>query len=159
MIQLAERLSKEVDSPRERIFHTAEYVSTTCHYSLDVGEFTSDQPVAEFLFEKKRGWCEFFAGATAVLLRLQGVPARYVGGFNVIPSNRVGDHYVVRESDSHAWVEAYVPEQGWVEVDPTPAAEYEELHADLGGGWFQEALESLKAKGTTIYGAMKLIKR
>jgi hypothetical protein len=151
LIELAERLSKEVESPRERIFRTAKYVSTTCHYSLDVGEFTSDQPVAEFLFEKKRGWCQFFAGATAVLLRLQDVPARYVEGFNVIPSNRVGDHYVVRESDSHAWVEAYVPEQGWIEVDPTPAAEYEALHADLGGGWFKEVLESLKARFSELW--------
>jgi hypothetical protein len=151
LIELAEQLSKEAESPRERIFSTAEYVSSACHYSLDVGEFTSDQPVAEFLFEKKRGWCQFFASATAVLLRLQGVPARYVGGFNVIPSNRVGDHYVVRESDSHAWVEAYVPEQGWVEVDPTPAAEYEELHADLGGGRLKETLESLKARFSELW--------
>ena len=151
LVELAGRLSGEAMSPRERIDRTAEYVSTTCHYSLDVGEFTSDQPVAEFLFEKKRGWCEFFASATAVLLRLQGVPARYVGGFNVIPSNRVGDHYVVRESDSHAWVEAYVPGQGWVEVDPTPAAEYEELHADLGGGWFKETWESLKARFSELW--------
>jgi hypothetical protein len=129
----------------ERLHRTVGYVTSAAHYSLDVGEFQTQQPVAEFLFEKKRGYCEYFASAAAVLLRLQGVPTRYIGGFSVIESNRSGDHFVVRESDSHAWIEAYIPGKGWVEADPTPAAEYESLHADLSGGWLAETLERMTA--------------
>jgi hypothetical protein len=145
LIELAGQLAEGAPTAEERLRRTVGYVASAAHYSLDVGKFQSRQPVAEFLFEKKRGYCEYFASAAAVLLRLQGVPTRYIGGFNVIESNRSGDHFVVRESDSHAWIEAYIPGKGWVEADPTPAAEYESLHADLSGGWLAEILELVTA--------------
>jgi hypothetical protein len=145
LIELAGRLAEGAPTAEERLHRTVAHVASAARYSLDVGEFQTGQPVAEFLFEKKRGYCEYFASAAAVLLRLQGVPTRYVGGFNVIESNRSGDHYVVRESDSHAWIEAYIPGKGWVEADPTPAAEYESLHANLSSGWLAESLERLAA--------------
>ncbi len=116
-----------------------------------MGEFQTDQPVAEFLFEKKRGYCEYFATSAALLLRLQGIPTRYVSGFNVIETNREGDHYVVRESDAHAWIEAYLPDRGWVEYDPTPSDEYEELHAGLGKGWIREVLERLRVEVSELW--------
>ena len=81
------------------------------------------------MFDKKRGYCEYFASAAAVLLRLQGVPTRYVTGFSMDAAEFVGGHYVVRESDAHAWIEAYIPGRGWVEADPTPAGDYAAVHA------------------------------
>ena len=80
-----------------------------------------------------------------MLLRLEGVPTRYVTGFNVQDGNRQGNHYVVRESDAHAWDEVYLPGKGWVEVDPTPESEYAALHSDLEGGWLATAVEGLAA--------------
>lgn len=106
-----------------------------------MGTFHTSQPVAEFLFEKKKGYCQYFASAAAVLLRLEGVPTRYVSGFHVTENNRVGNHYLVREMDAHAWVESYIPGKGWVQVDPTPGAEYNSLHAALSQGWLARALE------------------
>ncbi len=143
---LAARLATGNPAPEERVRRTVEFVQSQCHYSLTVGKFKSHQPVAEFLFEKKQGYCEYFASATAVLLRLEGVPCRYVTGFNVQQGNRGGGHFVVREADAHAWIEAYLPGRGWVETDPTPEAEYDALHANLKGGWFDDAVEWVEAE-------------
>lgn len=84
------------------------------------------------------------ATAAAQLLRLQGVPCRYVTGFNVSLGNRRGDHYVVREKDAHAWIEVYLPGKGWVEVDPTPPEEYEALTAQA-GDWLESLTEGVRA--------------
>src|SRR5205814_8379510 len=113
--------------------------------SLQVGKFATRQPVAEFVFDKKRGYCEYFASAAAVLLRLQGVPARYVTGFSMDAAARVGGHYVVRESDAHAWIEAWIPGRGWVEADPTPAGDYAAVHGDAASG-FERVVEWIKGR-------------
>jgi hypothetical protein len=144
---LAERLKAGANSPAERIQKTLNYLQSQCQYSLKVGRFHTTQPVAEFLFEKRRGYCEYFASSAAVLLRLQGIPSRYVTGFNLQDGNREGSHYVVREADAHAWIEAYLPSEGWVEIDPTPESEYAALHAHRHDGWLQASLERL----ATIY--------
>ncbi len=146
--ELAAQFGKGARSAEERIERTVRFLQSTCQYSLDVGSFHSRQPVAEFVFEKKKGYCEYFASAAALLLRLQGVPTRYVTGYNVGEGNRQGDHYVVRGLDAHAWVEAYVARQptGWLEVDPTPEAEYLSLHANLQEGWWDSFSEWVGAK-------------
>ena len=148
--ELAARLSEGAAKSEERIQRTLALVSRECHYSLELGKFRSKQPVAEFFFEKKRGYCQYFASAAALLLRLQGVPTRYVSGFHVTEDNRTGDHYVIRDLDAHAWIECYLPGRGWVAADPTPAAEYEALHAGIGRGWPESAAEWVKAKGSEL---------
>lgn len=137
---LAQRLAGEAGSPEERLRHTVQFVQNECRCSLEVGKFHSQDPVEEFLFEKKRGYCEYFASAAAVLLRLQGIPCRYVTGFSVQEWNRKGGHFVVREADAHAWVEAYLPNQGWLEADPTPEAEYA-ARARFETGWHEDLKE------------------
>ncbi len=143
--ELAERISTSARNDRERLDKTLGWIGHECRYSLDVGAFRSDQPVAEFLFEKKRGYCEYFASGAALLLRLQGVPTRYVSGFSVRDSNRRGDHYLVRASDSHAWIETWLEGVGWVEADPTPAAQYDALRAGSRDGWLARTWEALSA--------------
>ena len=134
LLALAQQLSSGAVSDRERIDRTRDWLGRELHYSLDVGAFRTGQPLAEFLFEKKRGYCEYFASAAALLLRLQGVPTRYVAGFNVRDQNRHGGYYLVRMSNAHAWIEAWVDGVGWVECDPTPAAQYDALRADQRDG-------------------------
>ena len=87
-------------------------------YDASMESSTSD-PLAEFLFERRRGHCELFAAAMAVLLRASGVPARTVGGFYGGTRSPEGG-YVVRLAAAHAWVEVFVPGIGFVAVDPTP---------------------------------------
>lgn len=129
---LAETLAAGDPPAATKVARTLEYLGRECRYSLEVGAFASRQPVAEFVFDKKRGYCEYFASAAAVLLRLQGVPARYVTGFSMDSAEMVGGHYVVRESDAHAWIEAWIPGRGWVEADPTPAGDYAAVHSRRG---------------------------
>jgi len=139
--ELAARLAEGASSPEEKVKRTVDHLQQSYHYSLKVGSFHTKQPVAEFLFEKKQGFCQYFAAAAAVLLRLEGVPTRYVSGFHVAENNRNGNHYVVRELDAHAWVESYIPGKGWVQADPTPAEEYGALYAGFSRGWFDRAME------------------
>jgi transglutaminase-like putative cysteine protease len=76
------------------------------------------EPLDAFLFRDHAGYCQHFAGATALLLRLGGVPARVVAGFS--PGSRDGATHVIRDFDAHSWVEVYFPRLGWVTFDPTP---------------------------------------
>jgi transglutaminase-like putative cysteine protease len=80
------------------------------------------EPVDDFLFESKRGHCEFFSSAMALMLRAVGIPSRNVTGFGSGTYNEYGGFYVVRQGDAHSWVEAYIEGKGWVTFDPTPAA-------------------------------------
>ena len=142
---LAAQLGADARTEEERIARTLEYLGRELHYSLSPGKFQSRQPIAEFVFEKKKGYCEYFASAAAALLRLQGVPTRYVSGFAPSEQSRIAGHFVVRESHAHAWIEALVPGRGWVEVDPTPAAQLADFRAGQEERWFGRAWDWLTA--------------
>ena len=133
----------DVSTP-DRLDRVVAYFQAGYRYSLDVGSFRTKDPVAEFVFDKKKGYCEYFATATTLLLRLSGVPARYVTGYAVRSFQRSGSYYVVRDADAHAWAEAWVPGRGWVEVDATPAGDYEAMHGGV-------AAEGLLARLQAIY--------
>lgn len=92
-------------------------------YDLNSPSTRSKTPLEDFLFESKRGHCEFYSTAMAVMLRTVGVPTRNVTGFVGGTYNRFGRFYVVRQGDAHSWVEAFVPEKGWVTFDPTPPSD------------------------------------
>ena len=77
--------------------------------------------VDEFLLQTKQGFCEHYAGSFVFLLRAAGVPARVVTGYQGNEYNALGNYYIVRQSDAHAWAEAWLPERGWVRYDPTAA--------------------------------------
>ncbi len=78
-------------------------------------------PVDYFLFDARYGYCEMFATAAALMLRSQGIPTRLVTGYDPGEYNPTLDQTIVRESDAHAWIEAFFPGHGWVPVDPTPS--------------------------------------
>ncbi|MEM1349600.1 MAG: DUF3488 and transglutaminase-like domain-containing protein, partial [Myxococcota bacterium] len=99
------------------------HLSTQYTYTLDLPEVNRDNPVDSFLFEAKRGHCEYFATSMALMMRSVGVPARVVNGFLGGTHNEVGGYIAVRQGDAHSWVEVYLPGHGWVPFDPTPAAE------------------------------------
>ena len=92
-------------------------------YSLQVDATGRQDPILQFLLQHKRGHCEYFASAMALLSRSVGIPARVVAGYRVTERNELGGYYIVRERNAHAWVEAWVPGHGWRSYDPTPPAE------------------------------------
>ncbi len=153
--ELSDELAEGATSTEEVVEHIVEHLRSEYHYSLDLGAIDPVHPLSDFLFEKKEGWCEFFASSAAVLARAQGISTRYVRGFNVLGSQVKGDHYVVRDWDRHAWIEAYIEGKGWLEFDPTPAAEYESLHAGLDDGFVANAIEWARAHLGNLYGALR----
>ena len=99
------------------------------HYSLQPPALGED-PVDEFLFESRTGFCEHYAAAFVVLSRLAGIPARVVTGYQGGEVNPHNQHVVVRQSDAHAWAEVWLAGEGWTRVDPTAAVAPERI--DLG---------------------------
>jgi protein-glutamine gamma-glutamyltransferase len=90
-------------------------------YTLELPKTPASDPLAFFLFTRKKGHCEYFASAMAVMLRSIDIPARMVTGFQSGVWNPLTELYVIRASDAHSWVEAYLPGRGWTTFDPTPA--------------------------------------
>jgi hypothetical protein len=146
---LAERLAV-AGGPAERVHATVQHLQTGYRYTLAPGAFHADDPVAEFLFGKKAAYCEYFATAAVILLRLQGVPARFVKGLSIGPhSDQGGGLHVVRESAAHAWVEAWVEGEGWIELDPTPPGDFAAAHPPPSTAG--RLVEQLRAAVTTAW--------
>jgi transglutaminase-like putative cysteine protease len=98
-----------------RFFNEEEF-----HYMLDaplLGLHTVD----DFLFRTRAGYCEHYASAFTVLMRMAGIPARVVTGYQGGWFNEFGDYMLVRQSDAHAWSEIWLEGEGWIRVDPTAA--------------------------------------
>lgn len=102
-------------------------------YTLQPPLLGSD-PVDEFLFSTRRGFCEHYAAAFVVLMRSTGIPARVVTGYQGGEYNPLGGYWLIRQSDAHAWAEVWLPESGWQRVDPTAAVAPERIENPLDPG-------------------------
>ena len=92
------------------------------HYTL-LPPRLGASPADEFLFETRSGFCEHYASAFALLMRIAGIPSRIVLGYLGGEENDLGGYQIVRQSDAHAWVEVALQGRGWVRVDPTAAVD------------------------------------
>lgn len=128
--KLAEDITSANNSNYDKAVALERYLSTHFGYTLDLPRSLPPDPLANFLFERKKGHCEYFASSMAVMLRSLRIPSRIVTGFRGGEFNDLTGQYVVRASDAHSWVEAYFPGSGWVSFDPTPAG-----GAPTRGGW------------------------
>ncbi len=90
-------------------------------YTLDPPQLTGFNTVDAFLFDTRQGFCEHYAGAFVFLMRAAGIPARVVTGYQGGEFNALGDYFIVRQADAHAWAEIWLQNRGWVRVDPTAA--------------------------------------
>lgn len=126
-----------------------EHLKHDFKYQLGSPSGGKPQPVDHFLFDSKRGHCEFFSTAMAIMLREVGIPSRNVTGFVGGTYNRFGQYYAVRQGDAHSWVEAYLDEpiHGWVTFDPTPTSGAQPLQ-ETAGAWvyFRDLLEALSQR-------------
>ncbi len=119
--RLAQQISASSGNNYDKAVAIESYLETHYGYTLQLPRAPVKDPLANFLFERKQGHCEYFASAMAVMLRTQRIPARVVNGFRGGEFNDLTGSYVLRARDAHAWVEAYFPGYGWVTFDPTPA--------------------------------------
>jgi transglutaminase-like putative cysteine protease len=117
--ELAQRLRAQASGPydlavrvRDRVQQGAVYSEAPAPHRL---------PLDAFLFEDRRGYCQQFSGAMALLLRMAGVPVRIASGFTPGSLDRKRNEFVVRDLDAHSWVEVYFPRYGWIPFDPTPS--------------------------------------
>ena len=120
IVELAETIAAGGVTVLERASLLETHLKREYAYSLNLTWDPGVQPLSTFLFEARSGHCEYFASSMAIMLRALGVPTRMVNGFLAGEYNAVGGSYIVRQSDAHSWVEAYVPGRGWLEFDPTP---------------------------------------
>ena len=122
---LARQVAGASQDPPEIARRVAAFLQQQFRYTLDIERVSQLDPLQEFLFVRRAGHCEYFAAAMAVMLRSLGVPARVVNGFQRGEWNPYGQYYIVRYYDAHSWVEAYLPDAGWVSFDPTPRASFD----------------------------------
>jgi transglutaminase-like putative cysteine protease len=124
---LGENITAEAVTPVQAACRTEAWIESNTEYDADAQHDPGSDPVEQFLFETQRGNAEYAASSMVVLLRSQGIPARYVTGY--LPGEPVAgqaDTYTVRAMDAHAWVEVYVSGHGWTPFDPTPVAAHDD---------------------------------
>src|SRR5690606_12261507 len=90
-----------------------------------------DNPVDDFLFNTRSGFCEHYASAFTFLMRAAGIPARVVTGYQGGEVNPIGNYMIVRQSEAHAWSEVWLEGQGWKRVDPTAAVSPQRVESGI----------------------------
>ena len=129
----AELRGKNAAATVERILHW--FHGPSFHYSLESPPgYPRGQSLGVFLLKTHVGFCEYYAAGLALLLRLDGVPARVVVGYHGGEYNPLGGFWVVRQSMAHAWVQAWSDPQGWVNLDATPAGTTSATASSQGSG-------------------------
>jgi len=130
--QLATQWVNEKKSPTAivqaalKMFREQEFVYTLAPPRL------GREPVDDFLFNTRRGFCEHYASSFVYLMRAAGVPARIVTGYQGGEINPNGNYLIVRQSDAHAWAEVWLQGRGWVRVDPTSAVSPDRIEMGIG---------------------------
>lgn len=122
LLPLAKRITVDAATPAAKAQAIVSWLNKNKRYSLELkrDERFAD-PVEDFLLAQQGGHCEYFASAAALLMRLVGVPTRYVNGFLGGEWNDLTGHVTVRDNRAHSWIEAYFSGFGWTRLDATPA--------------------------------------
>jgi transglutaminase-like putative cysteine protease len=118
--ELAGELAAGKAGDLERARSVERHLREAYSYTLQLPDREAADPLAYFLFTRRKGHCEYFASAMTVMLRSLGIPARLATGFQSGVYNSLTDLWVIRASDAHTWVEAWIPGHGWTTFDPTP---------------------------------------
>ena len=153
VVDLAHRWTDELATPDAKARRIEERLRRDFIYDLRSPSQGRPQPVDHFLFESRRGHCEFFSTAMALMLRAVGIPSRNVTGFVGGTWNRFGHYYAVREGDAHSWVEAYIDSpsrSGWKTFDPTPSSGAQPFEPPTGAYYYvRDFVEALSQRWNT----------
>jgi hypothetical protein len=160
--ELARRFAANATGDLARARAVERHLRSGYRYTLQLPDREVADPLAHFLFVRRQGHCEYFASSMAVMLRSLGIPARLATGFQSGVYNPVSGLWLVRASDAHSWVEAWIPGYGWTTFDPTPADENAggpalfsrlALYLDAAGTFWREWVMTygLERQGTLAY--------
>ena len=118
--KLAEELTADQDNPYDKTAAITNHLRSEIEYepTISFPDGTTDR-LEYFLFDVKKGFCNYYASAETLMLRSIGIPARLAVGYAQGEMNVENTFYTVRERDSHAWPEVYFPGYGWIEFEPT----------------------------------------
>jgi hypothetical protein len=148
--RLAEGITADSESPYEKAKALERYFSDN-GYSYNLRFDPANNNIEHFLSEGKTGTCGHYATAMTLMARSIGLNARYVEGFVSTELNEEGQ-YVIREKNSHAFVQVYIPVYGWATFDPTVAAD------ETPDGWLTEAVnQMLGGDATVIFAALSAL--
>lgn len=120
--ELARRLVPASSAAQEAALRVADYFHANYKYEVGIQVPSGVEPLNYFLLERPAAHCEYFAAGAVTLLRLSGIPARYITGFVAVEEDPFDGAWIARSRDAHAWAEAYDPKLGWFLVEATPAA-------------------------------------
>lgn len=124
-------------------------------YTLQPGTLEAEDPIEQFLFETRRGFCEHYAASFALMMRIAGIPARVVVGYQGGEKNPHAEHWVIRQSDAHAWVEVWSGPRGWQRVDPTAAVAPERIEQAINTALSRDSERVMfRADGEGLLGGM-----
>lgn len=120
VLALAREITATAPTPYEEAQAIERYLRKTYPYTLDISAPPSHRDVVDyFLFDLKKGYCDYYATAMVVLARAVGLPSRIIFGYAGGNYDFNTAEYSIVRADAHAWVEVYFPQVGWVEFDPT----------------------------------------
>lgn len=125
ILDLARTVTSGRATDEQRAWAIEDHLRRNYGYTLEMLSHEVPDPLADFLFERRKGHCEYFASAMAVMLRSIHIPARVATGFQSGVYNPVSGWHIVRAGDAHSWVEAFIEGRGWITFDPTPPAAFE----------------------------------
>ena len=144
---LAERMRQAAPDERAFIAAVLAMFRNENFYYTTTPPLLGADPVDEFLFATRAGFCEHYASSFAVLMRAGGVPARVVTGYQGGEINNVGSYLTVRQADAHAWTEVWLKDEGWVRVDPTAAVSPSRVEAGVAAAVPQGEVLPLQLRG------------
>jgi transglutaminase-like putative cysteine protease len=118
--QLAAKWKKNSHGDEDYLHNILQYFTNNLVYTLEPGKFSKQHDfLNELLFNVKKGFCEHFASAFALLAREKGIPTRLVVGYHGGEFNPYGRYWMVRQKNAHVWVEVFLAKKGWMRIDPT----------------------------------------
>jgi protein-glutamine gamma-glutamyltransferase len=128
------QITAGLDNNYDKAVAIQDWLQQDATYTLELADPGRQEPIDFFLFDRKKGHCEYFASAFAIMARIARIPTREVNGFLGGEWNEYQGYVAVRSGDAHSWDEVYFPGQGWVTFDPTPPNRHDPLGRG-GSGW------------------------
>lgn len=150
--QLGQQWQATFNEPQQIVLAALNHFKDNPFYYTKQPDSMTANPSDQFLFDTQRGFCEHYASSFVLLMRAANIPARVITGYQGIEKNNIGNYYLVRQSNAHAWAEVWIEDKGWLRVDPTAMIPANRIEPDI----FQTNLERLSFSSLNLPDLSKL---